>query len=277
MGIFSSKKGEKDSKDDNIGDKNKTKNKKKEKSTVEIDKAENVKKLDWKKDLNQDILKYIKGEKEESNEEIFFNVKIIENQYIKLQREIQQISLDKIEDDENTNENKCLENYLKKIKLMSAKALEISIDLKIALFEEFKRRHTKFANLKLDKNNFVDPGCRSEFSSWCKNNIKDEIKFIEDFCQKNKSDDYNEEDLDIFVKLTGIYLECGLCDEKIEFIPCNNDDNFDNKSMYDLAEVSGNKKKVKFYVLPGLYYNGDYFKNGKINVFAYSIKDKKFN
>ena len=68
MGIFSSKKGEKKSKDDNIGDKNKTKNKKKEDSTVEIDKAENVKKLDEKKDLNQDILKYIKGEKEESNE-----------------------------------------------------------------------------------------------------------------------------------------------------------------------------------------------------------------
>ena len=44
--------------------------------------------------------------------------------------------------------------------------------------------------------------------------------------------------------------------------------------MFDLAEVRGAKKKVKFCVLPGLFYNGEFFQNGKIHVLAYSIKNK---
>ena len=42
--------------------------------------------------------------------------------------------------------------------------------------------------------------------------------------------------------------------------------------MYDLAEIRGVNKKVKYYILPGLIYNGAFFKDGKIHVYAYSNK-----
>ena len=81
-------------------------------------------------------------------------------------------------------------------------------------------------------------------------------------------------------KLTKIYLECEIyneiCNEhfKIKLRKCPKEYNFDNKEMFDLAEVRGAKKKVKFCVLPGLFYNGEFFQNGKIHVLAYSIKNK---
>ena len=42
--------------------------------------------------------------------------------------------------------------------------------------------------------------------------------------------------------------------------------------MYDLAEIRGVNKKVKYYILPGLFYNGAFFQDGKIHVYAYSNK-----
>ena len=75
-------------------------------------------------------------------------------------------------------------------------------------------------------------------------------------------------------KLTKIYLECRLCNEKIEYKECEKECAFDNKEMFDLAEVRGAKKKVKYCVLPGLFYNGEFFQNGKMHVLAYPTKNK---
>lgn len=225
----------------------------------------------------EDISKYIKGENEESNENIYYKVKDIENEYNKIENEIQQLSLDKNCDD-NDNENEAQESsherFLKKLKNIYLQAQKIVNEKKKALFEEFKKRKSQFANLKLDKKYNVDPGCINEFSSWCKNNIKNEEQMVEDLCRKYKEENYNEEDLNIFIKLTGIYLQCSLCNEIIELKTCKNNDNFDKTQMYDLAEIRGINKKVKFLVLPGLYYNGNYFQNGKIHVYAYSSKIK---
>ena len=226
----------------------------------------------------EEISKYIKDESEESNEDIYYKIKDIETEYSKLENEIQQLSLDKnCDDNENENEvqENSHENYLKKLRNIYLLAQKIANEIKKALFEEFKERKTQFVNLKLDKKNNVDLGCINEFSSWCKNNIKSEELMVEDLCKKSKEENYNEEDLNIFIKLTKIYLQCGLCNEIIELKTCNNNDNFDKNQMYDLAEIRGINKKVKFLVLPGLFYNGNYLQNGKIHIYAYSIKNKK--
>jgi hypothetical protein len=255
--------------------------KKKSKNNEKIDNTLKIKKEEVKtkekKTENQILIKlskYIKGQKEESKENIYFEIKDIENNYIKLENEIQQISLAKICNEEEDSEN-LLEKYLKKLKNISENARKIAFEIKKILFNEFQKRNPIFVNLKINKNNFVDPGCIYEFSSWCKNNIKDENQICEDLCRENKEENYEEEDLNIFIKLTKIYLQCELCNENIEFKSCDENCNFDKNQMYDLAEVSGINKKVKFYILQGLFYNGKFIKNGKIHVFAYSIKDKK--
>lgn len=226
----------------------------------------------------ENISKYLKDTNDESNGDIYYKVKDIENDYNKLENEIQQISLDKNCDDDKDNENKIKENshenYLKELKNISLEAQKIANEIKKLLFQEFQERYPKFKNLKLDKKNNVDPGCINEFSSFCKNNIKNEKQIVEDFCQKYKNQKYNQEDLDIFIKLTNIYLKCGLCNELIELKTCNYNEIFNNKKMYDLAEIRGSNKNVKFFVLPGLFYNGNFFQNGKIHVYTY-INQKK--
>ena len=232
-----------------------------------------------KKDKNEEyISKYLKEKNDESNENVYFKVKEIENDYNKVENEIQQMCLDKScddNDDENETQENSHENYLKKLKNISLEAQKIAIEIKKSLFQEFLKRETQFKNLKLDKKNNVDPGCINEFSSWCKNSIKDDKQLVEDLCQNYKKENYNKEDFDIFTKLTLIYLKCGLCNEIIELKTCDYNDKFDNKQMYDLAEIRGSNKSVKFWVLPGLFYNGNFFQNGKIHVYAYSNKNKK--
>ena len=143
------------------------------------------------------------------------------------------------------------------------------------MYKEFQKNNEIFKNLNLKDENKVDEGCINEFSSWCKNNIKDEEQFVQDFCQKDNEKNYTKEDFDLLKKLTKVYLECELCNEYIDHKKkCPKECNFDNKEMFDLAEVGGAKKKVKFCVLPGLFYNGKFFQNGKIHVLAYSIKNK---
>jgi hypothetical protein len=245
---------------------------KKEKAGTEKKSDSKIKKN--KKDKKEEyIAKYIKDTNDESNENIYYKVKEIENDYNKVENYIQQICLDKNcddnDDDEKETQENSHENYLKKLKNISLEAQKISIEIKKSLFQEFKKRKTQF------KNNDVDPGCINEFSSWCKNNIKSDEQMVEDLCQKYKKENYNKEDFDIFTKLTLIYLKCGLCNEIIELKTCDYNDTFDNKKMYDLAEIRGSNKNVKFWVLPGLFYNGSFFQNGKIHVYAYSNKNKK--
>lgn len=219
------------------------------------------------------ISKYIKDANDESNEGIYYKVKDIETDYIKLESEIQQISLDKnCDDDENEDQQNSHENYLKNLKNISLEAQNIANGIKKALFQEFRERKPNFANLKINDKNKVDPGCINEFSLWCKNNIKNEKQMVEDLCQKYRKRNYNEEDFDILAKLSLIYLKVGLCNEDIELKTCNNNDTFNNKQMYDLAEIRGINKKVKFVILPGLFYNGNFFQNGKIHVYAYYDK-----
>ena len=209
----------------------------------------------------ENISKYIK-EKIETNPNNYYQVKNIENEYKKLENEIHQLCLDKNGDDDDEDGSK-FEKFLDNLKNISEKAKKISGELKIALYKEFQKNNEKFKNLNLKIDNKVDPGCINEFSSWCKNNIKDEEQF------------YTKEDFDLLKKLTKVYLECELCNEYIDHKKkCPKECNFDNKEMFDLAEVRGTKKKVKFCVLPGLFYNGEFFQNGKIHVLAYSIKNK---
>lgn len=216
-----------------------------------------------------DISQYLK-DKKESNEYIYFKAKDIENEYSQLEREIQQLCLEKnSEEDENSNE---FENFLKKIKQISKTSLDIAKILKKAIYDAFIENNKEFSNLKLKKNDQVDEGCINEFSSWCKNNLKDVDKLVQDFCHKYGGFKHEKDDFDIFMRFTKVYLKCQLCNEIIEYRECEDKCNFDNKTMYDLAEIRGVNKKVKYYILPGLFYNGAFFQDGKIHVYAYSNK-----
>lgn len=241
--------------------------KEKDKTKIKSTMKENIGKKD-----EENLSKYLK-DKIELNSSIYYQVKSIENEYIKLESEIQQVSLDKNCDDDDDGENK-IEIFLKKLKSIAKNALNLAQKIKRALFQEFKKTNRSFNNFIINKENQVDKGCLNEFSSWCKNNLKDEDQLVHDFCQKYNGEKYINEDFDFFKKLTKIYLECELCNEIIEYKTCDNECNFNPKQMYDLAEVRGVNKKVKYYVLPGLFYNGDFFQNGKIHVFAYSVKGK---
>lgn len=252
----------------------------KNKNEKDCNEKENYSKIKEEKKGKKEeyISKYIRDTNNELNENVYYKVKEIENDYDKIENEIQQICLDKNcddNDDENKTQENSHENYLKKLKKISSEAQKRSKEIKEFLYQKFLERRPEFKNLKLDKKNNVDQGCINEFSSWCKNNIKDDKQLVEDLCQKFKEENYNKEDFDIFTKLTLIYLKCGLCNEIIELKTCDNNDIFDNKQMYDLAEIRGSNKNVKFFVLPGLFYNGKFFQNGKIHVYAYSNKNKK--
>ena len=252
-----------------------------EKNNQNIKKEEKKKETKPKKPTKtqkdeENISKYIK-EKIKTNPNNYYQVKNIENEYKKLEYEIHQLCLDKNGDDDDEDGSK-FEKFLENLKNISEKAKKISWELQEALYKEFQKNNEKFKNLNLKIDNKVDPGCINEFSSWCKNNIKDEEQFVQDFCQKDNEKNYTKEDFDLLKKLTKIYLECEIyneiCNEHIEYRKCDKECNFDNKEMFDLAEVGGAKKKVKFCVLPGLFYNGKFFQNGKIHVLAYSIKNK---
>ena len=239
--------------------------KEKDKTKIKSTTKENIGKKD-----EENLSKYLKYKKE-SNSNIYYQVKSIENEYIELENEIQQVSLDKNCDDDDENK---IEIFLKKLKSIAKSSLNLAQKIKRALFLEFKKNNRNFNNLNINKENQVDQGCINEFSSWCKNNLKDEEQLVLDFCQKYNEEKYINEDFDFYKKLTKIYLQCELCNEIIEYKTCDNECNFNPKQMYDLAEVRGVNKKVKYYVLPGLFYNGDFFQNGKIHVFAYSKKAK---
>ncbi len=107
MGKFISKNKKKISKNSKENDK-------------KIDNTSKIKKEEVKtkeKNLENQILtklsKYIKGPLEESKENIYFEIKDIENDYIKLENEIQQISLAKICKEYEESEN-LLYKYLNK-------------------------------------------------------------------------------------------------------------------------------------------------------------------
>ena len=220
--------------------------------------------------INEDnyIFKYLNDEKSEKKEIIYFVAKDIEKQYIIIESKIQQICLNKNGDD-NDETNNTFEIYLKKLKNISEKALDISIILQRDLFKEFQRRNKIFSDLKIkEKTYFIDPGCISDFSSWCKNNLINEQKIVEDFCGKEVGEGYTKEDMDIFFQITRIYLQCRLCNENIEFKTCKPDINFDKNTMSDLAELRGVNKKAKFCVLPGLFYNGNFIESGKMHVYC---------
>lgn len=68
-------------------------------------------------------------------------------------------------------------------------AIELALELKQDLFNEFKKQKKVFANLKMNV-----PGCIVEFSCWTKMSLIDKKQFLEDFCEKNKKVEYNEED-----------------------------------------------------------------------------------
>lgn len=218
----------------------------------------------------ENISKYIK-DKIESNPNNYFQVKNIENEYKKLENEIRQLCLDKNGDDDDEDGSK-FEDFLKNLKNISEIAIKISEKLKKDLYKEFQKNNKNTKNLK--KDNKVDEGCINEFSSWCKNNLRDEKQFVDDFCQKDYEKKYSKEEFDLLKKLTKIYLDCELCNEYIEYRKCDEKCDFDNKEMFDLAEIRSSKKKVKFCVLPGLFYNGEFFQNGKMHVLAYPTKNK---
>lgn len=211
-----------------------------------------------------DISEYIKPYTKELTFNDSYLAKNIENEYINLESDIQQLCLDK-NDEEEEIENESLGKYLYKLKGIASNALKLVSDLKEALFLEFKKNNKIFQNLKIN-----DPGCIVEFSCWAKNSLIDEKQFLKNFCEKSKKEEYSKEDFDLYLKLAGIYFQCLLSSEIIEFKYLKNYDiDFNNNEMYDLAQVRGNKKKVNFDVLPGLFYNKIFFQNGKIHVFCY--------
>ncbi len=251
---------EKEKKKDNKVKETKKENEKEIKKDTKVDN-------EVKKKSEIDIKKYIKDCSQELSESNSYLAKKIEDEYFKIESDIQQLCLGKCSDDEE-KENESLGKYLFKLKNIAEKALELAEKLKDSLFEEFKEKNKVYSNLK----NHDDPGCIVEFSSWSKNSLIDEKQFIKEFCEKYKDKDYTEEDYNIFIKLTGIYLQCFLSSQKIEFKKCKNFSEFDSKEMYDLAEIRDNKKnkkKVNFCVLPGLFTNELYFNSGKMHVFTY--------
>lgn len=220
---------------------------------------------DTKNNTLINIEKYLQNSSKPLTEGNSYLAKKIEDEYAKIETNIQQICLGKNSDDEE-KENEILGKYLFELKQISEKAFIFADKLKDSFFEEFKSKNKEFSNLRKHD----DPGCILEFSAWCKNSLKDEKKFLEEMCDKYKDKEYNDEDLEILKQLTGIYLKCFLCSQKIEFKKCKNNCEFNPKEMYDMAEIRDNKrKKVNFYVLPGLYTNELFFRNGKIHVFTY--------
>ena len=226
-----------------------------------------------KKKNNENILpfnfsKYINPYNGELRMDNSYLAKDIENEYIIIQSDIQQLCLEKNDDDEEM-ENEFLGKFLYKLKKIALDAKISADDLEKGLFEEFQKCKAEYSGLQKEE-------CKTEFSPWIKNSIN-EKQLLENFC-KNKIADYNEEDKGLFFKLTSIYFKCKASSEKIEFKRLGDDGldvDFNSEEMIDLAQIRGNKKKVNFEVLPGLYHNGQFFQKGKIHVFAY-IPGKTF-
>ena len=263
---FSSKREEtKKPENKKIAQKEKEKNPNKEEAKIEKEAT--------KEEFNFDSSKYVLSTKKKLTMNDSYLVKNIEKEYIDIESEIKQICLDK-NDDEEQIENEVLGKYLYKLKGIALNAKELAEKLTNILFKEFKKVKKEFANLKVN----TDPGCIVEFSSWTKNSLIDEKKFLKDFCEKNKKNEYNEEDYNLYLKLTEIYFHCLACSEEIEFKSLKKseiDGDFNKEEMFDLAQIRGTKKKVNFEVLPGLYYNKQYFEKGKKHVFAY-IPEKTY-
>jgi hypothetical protein len=195
--------------------------------------------------------------------------KDIENEYIIIQSDIQQLCLEKDDDDEEM-ENEFLGKFLYRLKKIALDAKISADDLEEGLFKEFQKNNAKYSGIKKEK-------CQTEFSSWIKNSIN-EKQLLENFCKNKIKPDYNEEDKGLFFKLTSIYFKCKASSEEIKFRGLGDDGldvDFNSEEMIDLAQIRGNKKKVNFEVLPGLYHNGQFFQKGKIHVFAY-IPGKTF-
>lgn len=227
-----------------------------------------------KKKNNENILpfnfsKYINPYNGELRMDNSYLAKDIENEYIIIQSDIQQLCLEKDDDDEEM-ENEFLGKFLYRLKKIALDA-KISADaLKEGLFEEFQKCKEEYSGLQEEE-------CKTEFSSWIKNSIN-EKQLLENFCKNKIKPDYNEEDKGLFFKLTSIYFKCKASSEKIEFKRLGDDGldvDFNSEEMIDLAQIRGNKKKVNFEVLPGLHHNGQFFQKGKIHVFAY-IPGKTF-
>ena len=227
-----------------------------------------------KKKNNENILsfnfsKYINPYNGELRMDNSYLAKDIENEYIIIQSDIQQLCLEKNDDDEEM-ENEFLGKFLDRLKKIALDARESANDLEEDLFKEFQKNNAKYSGLKKEK-------CITEFSSWTKNSIN-EKQLLENFCKDKIKPDYNEEDKGLFFKLTSIYFKCKASSEIIEFRGLGGDGldiDFNSEEMIDLAQIRGNKKKVNFEVLPGLYHNGQFFQKGKIHVFAY-IPGKTF-
>ena len=265
MGNPFSKKKKKDKKAKDTKDEGNKENTKSEEKKIQEIQGKNIVEAPKIEDSKFNISEYINSYSKELTINESYLPKNVEKEYTTIESEIQQLSL-AINDEEEETENESLGKFLYKLKGISLNALELANDLKKALFQEFIKNNTQFAKLKMD-----DSGCIIEFSSWTKNSLKDEKNFFKHFCEENKKEDYKEEDFNLYLKLTTIYFKCLLCSDIIEFKHLkNNDIDFNSNEMYDLAEVRGNKKKVNFEVLPGLFYNGMFFQNGKIHVFCYT-------
>ena len=229
---------------------------------------------DPKKKNNENILsfnfsKYINPYNGELRMDNSYLAKDIEKEYIIIQSDIQQLCLEKDDDDEEM-ENEFLSKFLDRLKKIALDARESANDLEEDLFKEFQKNNAKYSGLKQEE-------CKTEFSSWIKNSIN-EKQLLENFCKNKIEPDYNEEDKGLFFKLTSIYFKCKASSEEIKFRDLKNDGldiDFNSEEMIDLAQIRGNKKKVNFEVLPGLYHNGQFFQKGKIHVFAY-IPGKTF-
>lgn len=229
---------------------------------------------DPKKKNNENILsfnfsKYINPYNGELRMDNSYLAKDIEKEYIIIQSDIQQLCLEKNDDDEEM-ENEFLGKFLDRLKKIALDARESANDLEEDLFKEFQKNNAKYSGLKQEE-------CKTEFSSWIKNSIN-EKQLLENFCKNKIEPDYNEEDKGLFFKLTSIYFKCKASSEEIKFRDLKNDGldiDFNSEEMIDLAQIRGNKKKVNFEVLPGLYHNGQFFQKGKIHVFAY-IPGKTF-
>jgi hypothetical protein len=225
-----------------------------------------------KKKNNENILpfnfsKYINPYNGELRMDNSYLAKDIENEYIIIQSDIQQLCLEKDDDDEEM-ENEFLGKFLYKLKKIALDAYISAKDLEKGLFKEFQKNKAKYSGLKEEE-------CKTEFSSWIKNSIN-EKQLLENFCKDKIKPDYNEEDKGLFFKLTSIYFKCLASSETIDFRENDGlDIDFNSEEMIDLAQIRGNKKKVNFEVLPGLYHNGQFFQKGKIHVFAY-IPGKTF-
>lgn len=213
-------------------------------------------------DLEYKISNYIIDYKEKIFDKDCYQNNELKNEYILIKSEIIQKVLDSFPEDEE-EENKTVGELSKSIGIISRNSQNFAQTI-------YDLLNISFKHYKGNLNNLNNQEKHIQLSGWVKKSLN--LNFYEDFCKlKNEYKNENNEFLkNCLLKLTKFYTQCLLSYNKIEFKYTEENVEFNKNEMEDINEIKGNKKLVNFTVLPGLYCNGAYLDNAKIQVFTYT-------